>query len=158
GADLDEIDEAVLGFLEHGPPDFHHDLMDGLVGQGIYALARLPREAGARMLELIAARLAANASRVGDGSTWRSPPQAPGAAPELFPEGHIDLGCARGVPGVIALLGAMVARGVAVDVARPLRDGAVAWLLAQRLPPGAGGVFPSVIAPGYPLAANRPGW
>lgn len=54
-------------------------------------------------------------------------------------EGFINLGVAHGVPGAIAMLAGARAAGIAES--RPLLDDAVAWLLAQKLPAGAGSRF-----------------
>lgn len=95
------------------------DLISGLVGFGIYALERLARPGGGEILEQVLARLAETAEECPEGTAWRTP----------SPEGRFDAGVAHGVPGVIGLLAAAARDGAEV---RPLLDGAVRWLLAQR--------------------------
>ena len=74
------------------------------------------------------------------------------------PDGYYNLGLAHGVPGVIALLGAACATGVAAGTARPLLDGAVAWLLAQRLPDGFVSQFSYWAGPGIKAEPSRLAW
>jgi lantibiotic biosynthesis protein len=50
------------------------------------------------------------------------------------------------------------AAGVAAERARPLLDGAVAWLLAHRLPPGSGSCFASSFYPGDEPMPSRLAW
>src|SRR6185295_13537864 len=107
----------------------------GLVGFGVYALERLPRPSAVACLEQVVASLAETAERRDSGTTWWTDPGwLPPWQSKPAPNGYYNLGLAHGVPGVIALLGAACAAGVAADIARPLLDGAVAWLMAQRLP------------------------
>jgi hypothetical protein len=74
------------------------------------------------------------------------------------PEGYYNLGLAHGVPGVLALLGAACAAGIRKETARPLADGAAAWLLAQEGAAGEGAGFPVWLAPGAPRAPARVAW
>lgn len=130
---LSEVDEEVLSALAREPWDRHFDLLYGLVGLGIYALERLPRKAARSILARVVERLARMAESEGGLTTWRTPPHLlpPDERPE-FPLGWYDLGVAHGVAGVVGLLAQARAAGVAVETARPLLEGAVAWLLAQR--------------------------
>ena len=75
-----------------------------------------------------------------------------------YPSGYFNLGVAHGVPGVIGLLGGMCAAGVAAAPARRLLDGAVAWLLAQKLGPDAASCFAYNVGPGSTLAPTRLAW
>ena len=59
---------------------------------------------------------------------------------------------------MIALLGGVCAVGVALEKARPLLDGAVVWLLRQKLPPAAQSTFPSWTGPGIERGDCRLAW
>jgi lantibiotic modifying enzyme len=146
-----EIDEALAEALARSPWTDSYDLIEGLVGLGVYAVERFPRPSGVRCLEAVIDRLDELAEhRVGDGGdeiTWFTPPEllAP-MARETTPEGNYNLGVAHGVPGVIALLGEACRLGVRAERARHLLDGAVRWLFAQRLPASGGFGYSAVVA------------
>jgi lantibiotic modifying enzyme len=143
-----DIDAALLELLGQSPWSSAYDLVEGLVGLGVYALERLARPTGAPLLEQVVERLGELARRQGPGLTWWTSPEwmRPGMR-ALHPEGWFNLGVAHGVPGVVGVLGAACAHGVAVERARPLLEGAVDWLLAQETPGDTGG-FPSWMEPG----------
>ena len=132
------------------------------MGFGVYALERLPRSGGRECLEGILARLAESSERQPEGITWHTSPELVGPIQrDTFPDGNYNLGVAHGVPGVIGLLGEICAAGLPADrggEARRLLAGAVDWLLAQRLPPGAASRFPYSVAPGVPPAPSRLAW
>jgi hypothetical protein len=137
--DLAEIDEVLLDHLDQSPWRDHYDLIQGLVGFGVYALERLPRPAATACLERVVDRLAETAEHQGDGTTWWTDPVWLSAETRAeYARGYYNLGLAHGVPGVIGLLGQVCAAGVARDKARPLLDGAVRWLLEQDGPEGFG--------------------
>ncbi len=138
----EQVDAAVLEALASWRGE--HDLVDGLVGIGVYCAARLPRPAAHAGLARVVRELAAHAVHDAAGARW---PSAPGE-PALF-----DVGLAHGAAGAIALL----ARALDIAEARPLLDDAVRWLRAldradepQRFPG-------KVLANGQRLA-GRHGW
>jgi hypothetical protein len=137
GADADgllgRLDAALLGLVEAPGWDGPLDLVDGLVGVGVYGLERLPSPAGARLVAEVAARLEERAERRDDGLTWSTPPRLlPDPWPRLTPAGRYDLGMAHGVPGVVAFLARVGQAGLVVS-GRPLLEGAVSWLQSQAL-------------------------
>ncbi|HEV7518070.1 MAG TPA: lanthionine synthetase LanC family protein, partial [Thermoanaerobaculia bacterium] len=82
---------------------------------------------------------------------------------ETYPEGHYNLGVAHGVPGVIGFLALALdaAAGLpaaTAEEARRLLEGAVDWVLAQRLPTGAASLFPYNFTPGMEPSASRLAW
>jgi len=138
GEDLNaDIDVALRDAL-----DDNYDLLTGAIGIGVYALERGPvaRDLRARVV----AQLAALAQRTPHGVSWLTPPALldPDVAAE-FPRGVVNLGLAHGVPGAIALLAACGDE----PTARELLDGAVRYLLAQRLPTGG---FPDLAGVTHP--------
>jgi hypothetical protein len=137
-----------------------HDLVAGPTGLGVYALERYPRPAAAECLHHVVERLEEAARRDEDGIYWWTSPagiSAP-AGREEHPPGHADLGMAHGVPGAIALLGAMCGAGVERARVRPLLEGAVRWLLAQAVSTGSGPTFPVWVAPGLDPVPARCAW
>jgi len=153
------IDELLMDSLGRSPWSGEYDLISGLVGLGVYALERLARPAARACLERVIARLGEIAEESAEGITWFTPPeQLPDWQRERCPEGYYNLGLAHGVPGVIALLGEACAAGVARAEAQPLLEGAVKWLLHQKLPEGAGSSFSSWAGPGVERDASRLAW
>jgi lantibiotic modifying enzyme len=160
GEDPNEaIDAALLDYLRQTPWPFDYDLINGLVGYGVYALERLPRPSAVACLELVVERLAEIADPRPGGFGWLTPLRLiPVPNRPYYPQGYENLGVAHGSPGVIALLARICAAGVAVERARPLLVKAVSWLLAQKLPAGESSVFPYSIGPGVRLRPARTGW
>ena len=99
-----DIDAALLALLRRGPWRGDIDLLEGLVGLGVYALERLPRPAAAAMVPLVVARLDERAERGAHGTVWRDP---------RVSERPPDSGMAHGSAGVIALLARMLHEGAA---------------------------------------------
>lgn len=152
--ELAEIDQAILEHLEQSPWPQTYDLVDGLVGFGVYALER-GLSAGAACLERVIDRLAEMAEDRPDGITWVSHQEwLPLEYRKRYPVRHYNLGLAHGVPGVVALLGCACTAGVAVAKARTLLEGTVRWLLARQMPQG----FPSGISAEHGGRPARLAW
>jgi lantibiotic modifying enzyme len=129
------IDELLLDLVSQSPWTGEYDLISGLAGIGVYAVERLPHPGGRECLRRVVERLAELAEDQPGDVTWVKPPHLiPEHRRSLHPAGEYNLGVAHGIPGVIGLLAQACAADVAPDQARPLLDGAVAWLLKQRLP------------------------
>ena len=143
----EEAAAAVAGHLGPGPSRRGYDVISGLAGFGVYALERSPRPSARECLARVVAHLAATAERRPTGIAWRTPPDwlVEDVLRDRYPQGCFNLGVAHGVPGVIGMLAGACAAGIAE--ARPLAGDAVAWLLTQKHPPGAGSVFPTEAAP-----------
>jgi lantibiotic modifying enzyme len=154
-----EIDEVLLEHLRRSPWPGTYDLIDGLVGFGVYALERGPHAATAvACLERIIAHLAETAERRPDGIAWETRSEwLPADVREKRSLRYYDLGLAHGIPGVIALLGRACAAGVAVEKARPLLEGVARWLMVRRAMVGTDG-FPYSIEPGLPSEPARLAW
>ncbi|HRG96597.1 MAG TPA: lanthionine synthetase C family protein, partial [Polyangiaceae bacterium] len=155
------VDSALAGVLEPATWTDPYDLIEGLVGLGVYALERAPRPAAKRLLARIVDHLGRTARHEPPGVAWWSDPEWVPPEWRTIPHPDWNLGVAHGVPGVIALLGRVVAADVDAPTrakARRLLEGAVAWLLAQELPLGAGGCFAHAVAPGLPRAPARVAW
>ena len=148
---------AELDRPESADTPANYDLLYGLVGLGVYALERLPDPDAVDLLAQVVARLDTLAERSDDGITWWTPPALTYDL-AAFPNGSYNLGLAHGVPAVVALLGLACRAQVAADRARPLLDGAVAWLLARRLPADARSVFPHWVGAGIEARPSRLAW
>jgi lantibiotic biosynthesis protein len=152
------VDDALSALLRDGRWRGPYDHVSGIVGVGVYALERLPDPAGAELLELVVATLAARAERTDDGAaTWFTPPA------ELHPDarerarnGYYNLGVAHGVPGVVSVLAG--ATGAGVPGAAAWLEAAVTWLQRQRLDGDAAAVWPFFVGPGVESFASRLAW
>ena len=128
------VDRALTSLVDREPWTGLLDLMRGLVGIGVYALERLEVPAGPQLLARVVEHLDQGALRTPDGRTWWTPDeQLHDRSRRASPDGHVDLGVAHGVPGIVALLADACAADVATEVARPLLHDAVAWLLATSV-------------------------
>jgi hypothetical protein len=133
------VDAVLLRLLADWRDDY--DLTRGLVGLGVYAVAR--GEAGHALARRILDELVRTARPCGAGLAWHTPPErmAPEQRPNA-PDGTWNMGLAHGVPGVIALLARYLHAGVDPVRTRQLLDGAVSFLLTAE-PPRDDGRFPS---------------
>lgn len=155
----EDIDAALLDHLGQTPWMHDYDLINGLVGYGVYALERLPRPSAAACLELVVERLAEISDPHPGGLTWFTPARLIPEPNRLwYPQGYENLGMAHGTPGVIAVLARICASGVAAERALSLMAGAVSRLLAQKLPVGERSVFPYAVGPGFEVRPARTAW
>jgi hypothetical protein len=154
------IDTALAALLQRPPAGpVPYDLINGLTGLGVYALARWPRRTGAECLSAVIGQLGRLARRDSDGVYWRTPPALLlGPQRQLHPGGGVDLGMAHGVAGVLPLLARAQALGVARDLAGPLLDGAVRWLLAHLAGTESGLTVPGFLAAGAEPGPARSAW
>ena len=156
---LGALDRLLLTHLYHPPQPGVYDLIDGLVGLGVYALERLPRPDGVELCSRVVQCLGALAERSPSGVTWLTPPdRVPASQQRRAPHGYYNLGVAHGVAGVIAFLALCCKAGVARSVARPILDGAVAWLCTQQLSDPSRGAFPPWVGPGILPHSTRTAW
>lgn len=156
----EEIDGALLDYLDQSPWVADYDLISGLAGYAAYGLGRLDRPGGRAVLAKALTRLYETKVDRDGGATWYTAPSLlPAWQRELNPEGYYNLGLAHGIPAVLVVLARAAAAGH--GPAREVLEQGVAWLLAQRLPPGHGGCFASVIPAGdtpRELTACRVAW
>jgi hypothetical protein len=156
-----EIAEVLAEHLGQTPWRGHYELIVGISGLGVYAVERQPRPLGGECVQKVVARLSELARRQGEKVTWWTPREwmAP-MEQERYAEGNYNLGVSHGVPGVIGFLGEALGTlaGEPAAEARTLLEGAVAWLLEQRLPEGAGSRFPDSVGPGVAPTPTRVSW
>jgi lantibiotic modifying enzyme len=128
------IDDSLAAFLEQRADAYEYELINGLVGLGVYTVERLPSPTAQALLAQIIDRMDRRSLQTPDGITWWTPAQElPAHERAEFPGGYANIGVSHGMPGVIGLLAQAVCRGVAVQQSVRLLSGAVEWLLAQRL-------------------------
>jgi lantibiotic modifying enzyme len=156
----EEIDEEILTLLSRPNSVPCHDVIGGLAGIAVYALARLPHVAARRMLELILDQFEARAERDDKGTRWLTPPeQLPPWQRKMAPNGLYNLGMAHGIPGIVATLGRMAEAGIGDALSHSLLGSSVDWLLRQRTGNVPEGCFAQWIVPGAgERAATRAAW
>ena len=156
-----EIDAALEAYLAVSPWSGPYDLIDGIVGIGVYALERMPRSSAKRLLALVVSRLQETARPKHPGIAWQSDPLWVPSQWRRTARPDFNLGVAHGVPGAIAMLARVAAAAVDASThktACALLDGAVTWLLAQELPPDADGRFGYRVARGVSSSPARLAW
>ena len=136
------IDRSLTAVVDRGDWP-HYDLISGTAGFVVYALERADTDGGRRLAARLLGELERTARPRGPGRAWFTPAEIlPAWQRELAPGGYWNLGLAHGVPGVIGALARLLAHGIEVDRARPLLDGAVAFLLDAEPPDAERGRFP----------------
>ena len=153
----DDLIPVLKEYLEQSPWEADFDLIDGLVGFGVYALERLPKPQAFECLELAVDRLEEISERAAEGVTWFTPLHRDSRGSGQR-RGYYNLGVAHGVPGVIAFLARAWAAGARRDKAEGLLADAVPWLLAQRQLQGPSPIFPRYVGPGLLPGAGRLAW
>lgn len=155
----DDIDLALADAIWRYPDEGPYDVIDGLAGLGIYALARWPRPAAVDCLAGVVEQLAGRSRHDRNGVYWWTPAAGlPGPRRQLYPAGGVDIGMAHGMAGVVPLLARACALGVSESIARPLLDGAVRWLLEHLADSPAGRTAPSFISDDAAPAPARSAW
>ncbi len=153
-----DIDEALASLLPRYPQDAPYDLINGLTGLGVYALARWPRPGAASCLLGVVDQLARRAREDQDGIYWWTPSSWRGLRGERYRPAGVDLGVAHGIAGVIPFLARVHRLGLARPVVRPLLDGAVGWLLAHLVDTASGPTVPYFVADGIEPGPARSAW
>ena len=145
----DDLDALLAQALDRPAWPGPWDLVSGLVGIGVYALARPPTAAPDLVAGVV--RALTPILRAGAWSTDSALTFGPHADPRL--DHHVDLGLAHGIPGALALLAAAAGRGCA-EARRALPEG-TGRLLGHQF--DAGG-FPAVAWAGLAPRPSRLAW
>ncbi|HLL22777.1 MAG TPA: lanthionine synthetase LanC family protein [Kofleriaceae bacterium] len=133
------IDDTLLRALRDGRGNY--DLVNGLVGFGVYALER--GEHGHRLVSRVLDWLEATAEARGAGLAWHTPAaHLPSWQRAMAPDGYWNLGLAHGIAGIIALCARCVAADIDAARARDLMRGAASYMLDVE-PAAAEGRFAS---------------
>ena len=155
----EELELALLDDLEHFADPVDYDLINGVVGWGLYALERWPHQRAARALELIVDFLDARAERIASGVRWHTSPEILVRwQRESYPHGYFNLGLAHGIPGIVVFLAQVAERGIRTDVIPPLLEGAIDWILSNRIEHAPDLAFPSFAVEGLEPSPSRLAW
>lgn len=151
---LEAVDDKLQILLSRSHWDMDFDLINGLVGIGVYFLERGPvgHDALARVVDLLTQVCESDGTVI----RWYKgrdllPPQQ-----QQQESGYYNCGMAHGVAGIIAFLSRISAAVPRLrhDAGR-LRDGAVRWLLRQRCEDGS---FPRWITRDGRIVSPRNSW
>jgi lantibiotic modifying enzyme len=153
-----DIDDALTGLLSRYPEHAPYDLINGLTGLGVYALARWPRLGAVSCLLGVVEQLDQRARHDQDGIYWWTPPAQVGPRGERYRPAGVDLGVAHGIAGVIPFLARAYRLGLARQTVRPLLDGSVSWLLAHMVDTASGPTVPSFVAEDLEPGPARSAW
>lgn len=154
-----EIDRALEVALTRDTTGLEFDLVSGIVGTAVYSFARLPRPTAITCIERVIDHLERTARTLPEGISWFTDPSW--LSPDnrsRTPNGYYSFGVAHGVPAAIAVLARAVEHGIAVERARPLLDGAVAWILAHRTNDLDRSQIPTWVAPNETPVSARSAW
>ncbi len=156
----EQIDTVLRDYLGGERWNDTFDLISGLVGIGVYLADRLPRPVATEGLERAISHLSKLARPLKPGVAWWTPPdQLLPAARQEFPEGHVNLGVAHGVPAAIALVAQALGSGIRTEESPALLSASLAWLRAQKSTEASvDSYFAYNYAPGKPWRAARSAW
>jgi lantibiotic modifying enzyme len=153
-----DLDEALLSLLRREEWDADYDLIDGLAGMAVYALERLPRTVARESLERIVTHLERLAVRQDAGLSWFTPAERVVSGERPDGKGYHNLGTARGLPGVLAVLGRASRNGIRTETARRLLEEGARWMASQRVPGARGPSLPPWYAEREPREKTIAGW
>ena len=128
------MDEQLIAYLAGSAGALHFDLITGVVGIGAYALMRTDLAAAKRLYAAVEVALLELSILSEGGRVWVTKAQFTGPlAPEQSRlNGHVDLGLAHGLPGVVQLFAGALRHGLAgVQTAQWLREATTALICRQ---------------------------
>lgn len=141
---LADVDELLLSMLNAERWPGHFDLINGLVGLGVYFIERLPRPAAKSALAAIVRHLRALSEQQPTGTTWHTPHRlVTEIGRARYPNGYYNLGVAHGVPGVLSFLWSAYLLGIETEVSLTLLERTMEWLIKQQMPADSGFRFPA---------------
>jgi lantibiotic biosynthesis protein len=172
---LASVDKAILGGVNarcatlmnaNGLAVRDWDLISGITGVGVCALARLPVPAARTALERILTALVELSGEIGGVPRWWTPAEhLVGYLREHAPGGGVNCGVAHGVPGALALMALARLNGVEVSRQLDATRRTARWLADQAHAGPWGPEWPATVpvrarwsGPGPGVAPARPGW
>ncbi|MBI4819844.1 MAG: lanthionine synthetase C family protein [Deltaproteobacteria bacterium] len=155
GDELSGVELAIAKALRRKDWQLY-DVVAGVVGLSVLAMARWPGRFSEEALELVVDRLEEISERAPESGLWFVTPELLVAdAREQYPRGAVNLGLAHGIPCAIAALAGIVERGCAADRAGALLSRSIEALLSHRMQDGR---FPAWAAPNMTPTPSRIAW
>lgn len=156
------VDAILADTLQASEWNGPYDLIGGLVGFGVYFLARHQLPNARRGLVVTMRRIDELARPADGGLGWKTPPEVlPLHHRRRHPDGLFDLGLAHGVAGVITLKSMVLLAGALPEQEEELRrslHGAVVFLEAHRHDDREQSAFDWCLTPGITGAEARTAW
>lgn len=129
---LDDFDALIEAELDISPWMHDYDLIQGLVGLGVYGLERARCGRGEAILTRCIDRLYEIADSQANGIAWYHPvSMLTEDVRSAYPRGWYNVGIAHGVAGVVAFLARTVRVGANQNRSRELLLQATRWLAAE---------------------------
>lgn len=154
-----DIDDGLRRVLADAKDVAFYELIGGLAGYGTYLVERMPHPGAAETLARIITLLDARAEKSEQGIAWFTPPELLSTEQrERMPDGCYNMGVAHGIAGIVGFLAAARREGIDDPRVVYLADGAVRWLLGNKLPETERSVFPAFITPGQEPESTRTAW
>jgi lantibiotic modifying enzyme len=135
----DEVDAALLRMLRRHDA-LPWELLQGVAGLAVYALARRPVPSAHDMLESIAIHLCRSVRAGSTGPCWITNPDANPWRYHAMP--YVDLGLAHGAPGALTVAAALLDVDIGVAELEPIVRSVSRSLLGYRLPTHPDACFP----------------
>ncbi len=152
------VDGRFLQLLQQDAWVGHYDLINGIVGVGVYCLERLPNDKARATLLRVLEVLERTAQRDASGARWLTEPRwIEARGKRQAPRGYHDLGVAHGIAGVVALLARLYASDVAAPRCLQLLREAMSWLFSQRMD-GEVSELPDIVIPDVQPRPSRLAW
>ncbi|MBR7780374.1 lanthionine synthetase LanC family protein [Undibacterium rugosum] len=141
---VDDMDEQLANYVAEQGKALHFDLISGVSGIGAYALMRTDLAAARELYSVVESVLTQMSSHNAHGREWVTQPKYLGRlAPSASRiHGHVDLGIAHGLPGVVLLLAGALKHQIATPTTTTLLREATTALLAYRNTPVDGSCYP----------------
>jgi lantibiotic biosynthesis protein len=113
---VEHMSQGVLRSRPHGVPVGLFDVITGLAGAGRHLLGRVQSAPCRRALETLLRALVYLSEEDADAVPhWHTTfPQSTDNLRRFYPDGHVNLGMAHGIPGPLALLSLSASQGVEV--------------------------------------------
>jgi lantibiotic biosynthesis protein len=157
---LSEVDEFLVSHILQEAPSLRlFDLIDGIVGVGIYLLEH-PVDSNLKALRWIVHYLYDTREEVSTGYRWLTPPELlPDHQRSKLSKGYYNLGLAHGLAGIIHFLAEAVHAKIETETASSLLEGAISWLLSCRNKSVVGpSIFPNWVTPEGKSTSSRIAW
>ena len=128
---LEDLEDIIIESCRHDCTYKHYDLLNGMIGKGVYLIECEEEEKSKLALEKMVQQLDSFAILDSNYKTWNDPMLLPGRRSTFS-----NLGLAHGVPSIIIFLAKLHKKKIARELTSTLLQQSVPWLLKQMTPFG----------------------
>jgi hypothetical protein len=158
----DQVAPAINSAVRARPLAINTGLAEGIVGLGLLWLQSTRPVRAARGIDHVISALLADKTEDGQGTAWQLRGQDLGEDQATFPQGAVDLGLVRGMPGITAFLSDVLAERNLRPSTRAMASDAlergVGWMRRSRRPRGEDSLFSNVTDGRGDHGPSRLGW